>query len=40
MVGPHKDIVGELEKEIKVRNMYFMTSFHHAYAWAYYDAAF
>lgn len=39
-MGPHKDIVGELEKEIKARNMYFMTSFHHAYAWAYYDSAF
>ena len=38
--GPNKDIVGELEKEIKARNMYFMTSFHHAYAWAYYDSAF
>ncbi|TDG36233.1 alpha-L-fucosidase [Pedobacter changchengzhani] len=39
-MGPHKDIVGELEKEIKARHMYFMTSFHHAYAWQYYDAAF
>ena len=39
-MGPHRDIVGELEKEIKARNMYFMTSFHHAYAWAYYDDAF
>lgn len=39
-MGPHKDIVGALEKEIKARNMYFMTSFHHAYAWAYYDSAF
>ncbi|MGY3053017.1 alpha-L-fucosidase [Pedobacter sp. UYEF25] len=39
-MGPHKDIVGELEKEIKARNMYFMTSFHHAYAWFYYDDAF
>jgi alpha-L-fucosidase len=39
-MGPHRDIVGELEKEIKARNMYFMTSFHHAYSWAYYDDAF
>ena len=39
-MGPHKDIVGALEKEIKARHMYFMTSFHHSYAWAYYDAAF
>ena len=39
-MGPHRDIVGELEKEIKAQNMYFMTSFHHAYAWAYFDNAF
>ena len=39
-MGPHKDIVGDLEKEIKAHNMYFMTSFHHAYAWYYYDSAF
>lgn len=39
-MGPHKDIVGALEKEIKARHMYFMTSFHHAYAWAYYESAF
>ena len=39
-MGPKRDVVGELEKEIKARNMYFMTSFHHAYAWAYYENAF
>jgi alpha-L-fucosidase len=28
--GPHKDIVGELEKAIKERGMKFITTFHHA----------
>ncbi|MEO6916719.1 MAG: alpha-L-fucosidase, partial [Chitinophagaceae bacterium] len=39
-MGPHKDIVGALEKEIKAQHLYFMTSFHHAFAWTYYQDAF
>jgi alpha-L-fucosidase len=39
-MGPHKDIVGELEKAIKSRGMYFMTSFHHSFTWDYYVPAF
>lgn len=39
-MGPHKDIVGALEKEIKAGGIYFMTSFHHAYSWYYYGSAF
>ena len=34
-MGPHKDIVGELEKAIKSRDMHFMTSFHHSFTWDY-----
>ncbi len=39
-MGPHKDIVGALEKAIKSRGMYFMTSFHHSFTWDYYVPAF
>ncbi len=39
-MGPHKDIVGELEKAIKSRGMHFMTSFHHSFTWDYYVPAF
>lgn len=39
-MGPHKDIVGALEKAIKSRGMHFMTSFHHSFTWNYYVPAF
>jgi alpha-L-fucosidase len=32
-MGPKRDIVGELEKAIKQRNMKYMTAFHHAENW-------
>lgn len=32
-MGPKKDIVGELEKAIKARDMKFVTAFHHAANW-------
>jgi alpha-L-fucosidase len=35
-MGPHRDIVGELEKAIKKRGMKFITTFHHDTHWAYY----
>lgn len=35
-MGPKRDVVGELEKAIKKRNMKFVTAFHHAYNWNYF----
>ena len=35
-MGPHRDIVGELQKAITKRGMKFITTFHHATNWAYY----
>ncbi|MHC4791545.1 MAG: alpha-L-fucosidase, partial [Planctomycetota bacterium] len=32
-MGPKRDVVGELEKAIKKRNMKFVTAFHHAANW-------
>jgi len=40
LMGPKRDIVGELEKAIKSRGMKFITTFHHGYAWRYYEGAF
>jgi alpha-L-fucosidase len=39
-MGPHRDITGELEKAIKRRGMKFITTFHHGFAWRYYEPAF
>lgn len=35
-MGPKRDVVGELEKAIKKRNMKFVTAFNHAELWFYY----
>jgi len=35
-MGPKRDVVGELEKAIKSRNIKFVTAFHHAYSWNYF----
>lgn len=32
-MGPRRDVVGELEKAIKARDMKFVTAFHHAASW-------
>ncbi len=39
-MGPKRDITGELEKAVRKHGMKFMTSFHHGYAWRYYEPAF
>jgi alpha-L-fucosidase len=35
-MGPKRDVVGELEKAIKKRNMKFVTAFHHAENWIFF----
>jgi alpha-L-fucosidase len=39
-MGPHRDITGELEKAIKRRGLKFITTFHHGFAWRYFEPAF
>ncbi len=39
-IGPHRDITGELEKAIRKRGLKFITTFHHGFAWRYYQPAF
>ncbi len=39
-MGPHRDIVGELEKAYRKRGLRFVTSFHHGYAWRYFEPSF
>jgi len=35
--GPGRDIVGELATAVRKRGMKFVTSFHHAFHWKYYE---
>jgi alpha-L-fucosidase len=35
-MGPERDVVGELEKAIKAKNMKFVTAFHHAASWTFF----
>lgn len=39
-MGPHRDVVGELEKAYRERGMRFITTFHHGFAWKYYEPSF
>jgi len=39
-MGPHRDITGELEKAIRGHGLKFITTFHHGYAWRYFEPAF
>jgi len=35
--GPHRDLVGELEKAIKAQGLKFATTFHHSWEWGWYN---
>jgi alpha-L-fucosidase len=39
-MGPHRDITGELEKAIRARGLKFLTTFHHGFAWRYFEPSF
>jgi len=39
-MGPHRDIVGELARAYRARGLKFITSFHHGFAWRYYEPSF
>ena len=39
-MGPERDIVGELAEAVRKRNMRFVTSFHHAFHWKYYEPSY
>jgi len=39
-MGPKRDVVGEMEKAVRKRGLKFVTSFHHAFNWKYYEPAF
>jgi alpha-L-fucosidase len=39
-MGPKRDIVGELEKAYKRHGLKFITTFHHGFAWRYFEPAF
>jgi len=39
-LGPHRDITGELEKAIRAHGMKFITTFHHGFAWRYFEPSF
>ena len=39
-IGPKRDITGELARAVKNQGMKFITSFHHAYNWKYYETSY
>jgi len=39
-MGPHRDVVGELAQAYRSKGLRFITSFHHGYAWRYYEPSF
>ena len=39
-MGPHRDITGELEKAYRQRGLKFITTFHHGWAWRFYEPAY
>ena len=39
-MGPHRDITAELEKAYRKRGLKFITTFHHGWAWRYFEPAY
>jgi alpha-L-fucosidase len=39
-VGPKRDLTGELEKALRKRGLKLITTFHHGFAWRYYEPAY
>ncbi len=39
-MGPHQDVTGELEKAIRAQGLEFITTFHHGFAWTYFEPSF
>lgn len=39
-LGPKRDVTGELEKAVRARGLKFITTFHHGFAWRYFEPAF
>ncbi len=39
-LGPHRDITSDLAKAIKARGLKFITTFHHGFAWRYFEPSF
>jgi alpha-L-fucosidase len=39
-MGPKRDIMGELAAAVRARDMRFVTSFHHAFHWRYYEPSY
>ena len=39
-MGPHRDVVGELADAYRARGLRFFSSFHHGFAWRYYEPSF
>ena len=39
-MGPHRDILKELSEAVRAKDMKFITSFHHAFHWKYYEPSY
>lgn len=39
-LGPKRDLTGELEKALRRHGLRFLTTFHHGFAWRYYEPAY
>jgi alpha-L-fucosidase len=37
-MGPHRDIVGEMERAVRLQGLKFFTSFHHQWLWGWYSS--